>query len=185
MPGSLVSQYSFWNAGSVPDSCVTLYCSGVSRDTVSGSLRYCCAISRIYPPRSALLQPAPPKLGYQLRPAIVEGARRVVEGVDQGRWTRTFGRGAVSARLIVTVVCRGASGRTIERKHRGGVGEGFRQLGAGVRGRHIGLTPTRWARRVARCPTISRRTCARRSECRPPRRGGCPVAAAPAGRPVG
>ncbi len=30
MPGAWLSQYALWNARSVPHSCVTWYCSGVS-----------------------------------------------------------------------------------------------------------------------------------------------------------
>jgi len=39
MPGSLLSQNSFLNAGSVALFWVTWYCYGVSRETASGSLR--------------------------------------------------------------------------------------------------------------------------------------------------
>jgi hypothetical protein len=37
MPGSLLSQYSLRNAGSVPFFWVTWYCSGVSWDMAWGS----------------------------------------------------------------------------------------------------------------------------------------------------
>src|SRR6266581_8144488 len=45
MPGSLLSQNSFLNAGSVPACWVIRYCSGVSRETASGSLRWVSATS--------------------------------------------------------------------------------------------------------------------------------------------
>src|SRR6185437_3447341 len=45
MPGSLLSQYSLSNGGSVALSWVTWYCSGVSRATASGSLRYVSVMS--------------------------------------------------------------------------------------------------------------------------------------------
>src|SRR6185437_13879885 len=45
MPGSLLSQYSLLNGGSVSLFWVTWYCSEVSRATASGSLRYVSVMS--------------------------------------------------------------------------------------------------------------------------------------------
>src|ERR1700743_2382864 len=114
MPGSLLSQYSLSNAGSVPAFWVTRYCSGVSRETASGSLRKLSVISSSF----AGDQPAGCGLSQQLcnllvapvisaprrsRSArrsdrIVGGTSRAAGGGPPFFWLPLLGPGAFGAR---------------------------------------------------------------------------------------
>src|ERR1700753_669166 len=85
MRGSLLSQYSLSNAGSVPAFWVTRYCSGVSRETAAGSLRKLSVISSSF----AGDQPAGCGLNHQLCNLLVApvfpppGGPRSARGSDR------------------------------------------------------------------------------------------------------
>src|ERR1700733_4331447 len=94
MPGSLLSQYSLSNAGSVPAFWVTRYCSGVSRETASGSLRKLSVISSSF----AGDQPAGCGLNHQpcnlLAAPVISAPRRSRSARRSDRIVGDAGRAA-------------------------------------------------------------------------------------------